>query len=231
MKGKVVIFNYLHDPLHESNPVSSGIDDDSRRWNHHAFSFMVSNNYQYSSRTELLGAAGCTRDNGHPSSALLLVNHFITAPAASAAWASAANYYSDLRGHAEKCQTEYNKVPNFLLVDFWSIGDVIAVALELNKDINPSSYPEIPASSYITGDGGAGAVKVVNDGVTRYAGYVPVNSNGGGFTCQASSLADVWQPGPTALLTNCGAVWTTNCTSCADTGLCVFDSEAVLCTG
>jgi hypothetical protein len=188
--GKVVMFNYLHDPEHEW-PRSPVDPSRPRKWNHHSQSFMVSNKYAYASRGEIVNKShSCTIEAGDQRSPLYLVHHFITSPAADKSWGYLINYFPEMKEHAETCMgalpapgpdatddAHLGRVPNFLSVDFWSEGDVVAAALQLNEQIDPSRYPTPqPAASSITKDGGS----------VKADEYINVEPDGS-FACEFSS--------------------------------------------
>ena len=80
----------------------------------------------------------CIEDRGNPETASLFnVNHFITHPVADIEDSLNANQYDLLWEHLERCQNETGRIPNQLLVDFYSQGDVIEVVLDWNRTTAP----------------------------------------------------------------------------------------------
>ena len=76
----------------------------------------------------------CSEDRGDPETASLFnVNHFITHPVADIEDSLNANRYDILWEHLERCQNETGRIPNQLLVDFYSQGDVLEVVLDWNQ--------------------------------------------------------------------------------------------------
>jgi hypothetical protein len=76
----------------------------------------------------------CLEDRGDPSTASLFnVNHFITNPLANIENSLVANQYDVLWDHLERCQYETGRVPNQILVDFYSQGAVLDVVLDWNQ--------------------------------------------------------------------------------------------------
>ena len=79
----------------------------------------------------------CVEDRGNPETASLFnVNHFVTNPLADIEDSLSANQYEILLEHLERCQTETGRVPNQLLVDFYSQGDVLEVVTDWNARNN-----------------------------------------------------------------------------------------------
>lgn len=76
----------------------------------------------------------CVEDRGNPETASLFnVNHFITNPVADIEDALLANQYDVLWEHLEGCQQETGRIPNQVLVDFYSQGDVLRVVKDWNQ--------------------------------------------------------------------------------------------------
>lgn len=76
----------------------------------------------------------CEIDRGDPNTATLFnVNHFITNPIASVEDSLAANQYDVLKEHLYACWEQTDRFPNQLLVDFYDLGAVLAVAEEVNR--------------------------------------------------------------------------------------------------
>ena len=77
----------------------------------------------------------CYYDRGDPQNASLFnINHFLTAPIALPELAEEANQEEVLRTHIDSCITEHGRIPNQILVDFYSIGDVISVVQSYNEN-------------------------------------------------------------------------------------------------
>ena len=76
----------------------------------------------------------CIEDRGNPETATLFnVNHFITHPVADIDDSLNANQYGVLWEHLQRCELETGRLPNQLLVDFYSQGDVLDVVLDWNR--------------------------------------------------------------------------------------------------
>ncbi len=79
-------------------------------------------------------AAGfsCKKNRGKAGNALFILNHFLTNPVAMPLLAEQVNHNPLFIDRARQCQKESGRLPNFLTVDFYSIGDVLKVAAALN---------------------------------------------------------------------------------------------------
>ncbi len=74
----------------------------------------------------------CAPNRGDTANDLFIFNHFLTAPFASEALSEMVNHNPFLLERATGCQTESGDFPNFITVDFYSIGDVLSVTNTLN---------------------------------------------------------------------------------------------------
>jgi len=74
----------------------------------------------------------CKRNRGKPDNPLFILNHFLTDPLASPELAAQANANPFFLERAEQCMKESGRLPNFVAVDFYSIGDVFQVVDVLN---------------------------------------------------------------------------------------------------
>ena len=74
----------------------------------------------------------CDWFRGEPENALFILNHFISDPLPNETAAAEVNAYEVLMPRVQKCQNENNKFPNFITVDFFSLGDTLQVVQELN---------------------------------------------------------------------------------------------------
>lgn len=90
----------------------------------HAFQ----NPYHAESPAEL----SCDVDRGSGDNPLFVMNHFLTKPVATPELAAQVNESPFLLEQAEKCRGERGKIPAFLTVDFYSIGDLFDVVRALN---------------------------------------------------------------------------------------------------
>ncbi len=74
----------------------------------------------------------CDWFRGEPENELFIFNHFITNPLPNETAAQEVNAYDVLMPRLQKCQNENGKFPNFITVDFFSLGDTLRVVNELN---------------------------------------------------------------------------------------------------
>jgi hypothetical protein len=74
----------------------------------------------------------CATNRGTRGNALFTLNHFLTNPTADRALAEMVNHNPVLIDRARRCAIEGGQLPNFVAVDFYSVGDVFAVVAALN---------------------------------------------------------------------------------------------------
>jgi hypothetical protein len=75
----------------------------------------------------------CGRLRGDTDHDLMILNHFLTNPTALPELAEEVNWNPFLAERVEQCRQEAGQLPNFVTVDFYSIGDVLKVVDELNR--------------------------------------------------------------------------------------------------
>ncbi|MFZ4578880.1 MAG: hypothetical protein ACOYOB_10840 [Myxococcota bacterium] len=74
----------------------------------------------------------CDVGRGQPGNDLFVLNHFLTNPVGSAKLAQQVNFDPLLLDRALQCQLERQHLPNLIAVDFYDLGDVLAVTHALN---------------------------------------------------------------------------------------------------
>lgn len=74
----------------------------------------------------------CNPNRGDTANDLFIFNHFLTAPFASEELAEMINHNPSFQARVDECQTASGDFPNFITVDFYEIGDVLAVTDTLN---------------------------------------------------------------------------------------------------
>jgi hypothetical protein len=79
------------------------------------------------------GQFSCEMNRGSADNDLFILNHFITDPYASEEWAAQVNTFDSLHPRATQCFEETGRMPNFIAVDFYTIGDILAVVDRLNQ--------------------------------------------------------------------------------------------------
>jgi hypothetical protein len=115
--------------------VFSDVDDSSpgHEWYHDMWDYCVETNYANSSRADF----SCDFNRGDSANSLFILNHFITNPLVgtgeldSSIVANSNPYFID---RANQCMAEKGKLPNFLTVDFYDVGDVFDTKDELNAN-------------------------------------------------------------------------------------------------
>ncbi|MEZ4473484.1 MAG: hypothetical protein R3F60_22390 [bacterium] len=95
-------------------------------WHHYVWDFAWETHFH----VEAVEDFTCAPNRGNPMNSLFILNHFLTRPIALPALAEEAN--PTLGGHAEACQAEAGRLPNFVTVDFARIGDPLGVVRALN---------------------------------------------------------------------------------------------------
>lgn len=98
-------------------------------WDHGYEDVMQDNPYS----AETVADFACNRLRGKAGNPLLNVNHFLTRGLTGhEGLAEEANHNPQLRDHVLKCQQQFGQIPNIVAVDWYTIGDLLAVVKELN---------------------------------------------------------------------------------------------------
>jgi hypothetical protein len=97
-------------------------------WYHHAWDLFVDTPYTFGA----VGDFTCEANRGEPSNPLFLVNHWLSAPAATEDGSREANDAAVLGARARRCELERARRVNVLAVDFYDLGDLFLVVDELN---------------------------------------------------------------------------------------------------
>ena len=74
----------------------------------------------------------CAPNRGNQANELFILNHFLTNLIGSRQQAEQVNHNPFLIDRALQCQAESGALPNFVTVDFYDIGDVMATVNQLN---------------------------------------------------------------------------------------------------
>ncbi len=131
----------------------------SQNWYHFIWDYAVETNFEIHDASEFT----CNYNRGNSLNDLFIFNHFITNDYVGTGepdQASIANSYTFFINRINECFAAKNKFPNFLAVDFYDLGDCIAVLNTVNspnwsinfeypKQENISISPN-PASDIIT---------------------------------------------------------------------------------
>ena len=104
----------------------------SQGWYHYVWDEAFENPYSAANSGEF----SCNVNRGNGSNDLFILNHFITP--ANAADAQTVNSNPYFLNRAQQCQQERGKFPNFITVDFYELGDALAVVNQFNAS-NPGS--------------------------------------------------------------------------------------------
>ncbi len=98
-------------------------------WHHSQWEHWIDTPYAAQSVDDF----SCEDDRGEPATATLYnVNHFLTAPVALLSLAAQANTEAVMGGHVQDCQAQTGRLPNQVLVDFYSEGALLDVVADLN---------------------------------------------------------------------------------------------------
>jgi len=110
-------------------------DDDAREpaWYHHVWDYAWETHWSAATVEDL----SCEVHRGSMDNALFILNHFLTDPFASRALAEVANMNPYFLNRAVACQKESGRQPNFVAVDFTTIGQVPQVVDALNGFASP----------------------------------------------------------------------------------------------
>ncbi len=98
-------------------------------WHLYSYDYAWENPYA----AETPGELSCAEDRGDRSAPLWIFNHFLTAPFASAELSEMVNHDPFFQERVAACREEASgDLPNFVTVDFYDVGDVLAVVDALN---------------------------------------------------------------------------------------------------
>ena len=97
-------------------------------WLHRGFEVAQETPYSFHSVDEL----SCERNRGGAGASLFLVNHWIEDISPSPADAELLNARAVLLPRLRECEAERGQLPNLVAVNFYSLGDLLAVVDEIN---------------------------------------------------------------------------------------------------
>lgn len=97
-------------------------------WHHSAFALIQDTPFRFESPADL----SCAANRGPEDASLLLVNHWITRIAPDRVQAAKVNTRAALLDRAALCEQERGRMPNYLAVDFSTIGDLTGAVDTLN---------------------------------------------------------------------------------------------------
>jgi hypothetical protein len=80
----------------------------------------------------MFSVEGCAVNRGAAGSPLFILNHFITATAGHPTLAAEVNFEPDLGDRALLCGGVHGQIPNFVTVDYYDVGDLLAATARVN---------------------------------------------------------------------------------------------------
>jgi hypothetical protein len=95
---------------------------------HHFYDLAWDTPYSFKSPSEF----SCQQNRGNRQNALFLLNHWLENPLPDENLSRTANAHDLLLSRARQCQMESGKLPNFVAVSHYAVGDLFAVVRELN---------------------------------------------------------------------------------------------------
>ncbi len=102
--------------------------DSGPAWYHDVWAHAFETDYANKTKAFL----DCRRGRGSADNPLFILNHFLTDPVALPELAEQINYDPFFIDKARECGARWERLPNFVTVDFYDIGDVLAVVDALN---------------------------------------------------------------------------------------------------
>ncbi len=97
-------------------------------WHHYVWDYASETPYSFETPEQL----SCVPNRGNPSHPLFILNHFLTQIVGNPAFAEQINHDPLFIDRALECQAARMRLPNFVTVDFYDIGDVFPVVDTLN---------------------------------------------------------------------------------------------------
>ncbi len=97
-------------------------------WYHYAWDYAFETHFSYERPEDF----ACAPNRGNPSSSLFILNHFLTRAFGAPRLAELVNHNPLFSARARECMEANDRLPNFVTVDFYDIGDVFDVVRELN---------------------------------------------------------------------------------------------------
>ena len=107
-------------------------EDGGPAWDMLAWKYAVETPYSYTSMNQFT----CDFGRGLPENPLYILNQFITVTFFRKAANRDSNQYNALMNRAHQCFEVKQKIPNFLTVDFYTTGELVAVAQKLNEEFS-----------------------------------------------------------------------------------------------
>ncbi len=138
-------FVYTHDADEGWPTLAEMIDADTRLvitnesagpppdWMHHVWDLGWDTPFSFSSIDEF----NCSPNRGTLSGDLFLINHWVLDPVANPDNAPEVNSYEVLMERVDECQEQWERLPTFIAVDFYDVGDIFEVVGVLNGLTGP----------------------------------------------------------------------------------------------
>lgn len=97
-------------------------------WHHYVWDYAWETHFSFQNPSQF----SCNRNRGAADNELFILNHFLTNFIGSPNLANQVNHNPLFVDRALQCESESGRLPNFVTVDFYEIGDVFAVVDTLN---------------------------------------------------------------------------------------------------
>jgi hypothetical protein len=97
-------------------------------WFHDVWAYAWDTHWEFYAPEEM----HCGRNRGRAENGLFIFNHFLVTDDGAEQFARTLNVASFLLGRAEECKRSSGRHPNFVTVDYYDVGDVMAVVRTLN---------------------------------------------------------------------------------------------------
>jgi hypothetical protein len=97
-------------------------------WHHYVWNHAWETHYSFETPADF----SCAKNRGSLANRLFILNHFLTQLVGSPGLAEQVNHNPLFIDRAEQCETESGRLPNFVTVDHFQIGDLFAVVDRLN---------------------------------------------------------------------------------------------------
>jgi hypothetical protein len=97
-------------------------------WHHYVWDFAWETHFSFENPEDF----SCAINRGSPANSLFILNHFLTRFVGSPVLADMVNHNPLFIDRAEQCLSESGRLPNFVTVDYYDIGDLFPVVQNLN---------------------------------------------------------------------------------------------------
>jgi hypothetical protein len=97
-------------------------------WHHYVWDYAWETHFSFAAPEDF----SCAKNRGSSANPLFILNHFLTRFVGSPELADMVNHNPLFLDRALQCEVESGRLPNFVTVDFFDIGDLFAVVDTLN---------------------------------------------------------------------------------------------------